>query len=77
MKKRKVRGKNSLQAPLGRWGWFFLGPVLIAFAIGFVWTFIQGIYLSMCKFRLIKDAEFIGLKNYATAFADASFIRSF
>jgi raffinose/stachyose/melibiose transport system permease protein len=31
----------------------------------------------MCKFRLIKDAEFIGLKNYATAFADASFIRSF
>ena len=31
----------------------------------------------MCKFRLIKDAEFIGLKNYVTAFSDASFLRSF
>ena len=73
----KQKNKNMLQKPLGRWGWFFLGPVFIASCIGFVWPFIQGIYLSMCKFRLIKDAEFIGLKNYATAFADASFIRSF
>ena len=73
----KQKNKNMLQKPLGRWGWFFLGPVFIAFCIGFVWPFIQGIYLSMCKFRLIKDAEFIGLKNYVTAFSDASFLRSF
>ena len=73
----KQKNKNMLQKPLGRWGWFFLGPVFIAFCIGFVWPFIQGIYLSMCKFRLIKDAEFIGLKNYMTAFSDASFLRSF
>ena len=71
------KNKNMLQKPLGRWGWFFLGPVLIAFCIGFVWPFIQGIYLSMCKFRLIQDAEFIGFKNYVTAFKDASFLRSF
>ena len=73
----KRKNKNMLQKPLGRWGWFFLGPVFIAFCIGFVWPFIQGIYLSMCKFRLIQDAEFIGLKNYVTAFSDASFLRSF
>ena len=60
-----------------RWGWFFLGPVLAAFAIGFVWPFIQGIYLSFCKFRLIKDAEFTGFDNYIAAFRDDTFVRSF
>ena len=60
-----------------RWGWFFLGPVLAAFAIGFVWPFIQGIYLSFCKFRLIKDAEFTGFDNYIAAFQDDTFVRSF
>ena len=46
-----------------------MGPVLAAFIIGFVWPFIQGIYLSFCKFRLIKDAEFIGFSNYGKAFS--------
>jgi raffinose/stachyose/melibiose transport system permease protein len=54
-----------------------MGPVLAAFIIGFVWPFIQGIYLSFCKFRLIKDAEFIGFSNYGKAFSDASFRYSF
>lgn len=62
---------------LGRWGWFFLGPVLVAFAIGFVWPFAQGIYLSLCKFKLISDAKFIGFDNYITAFQDENFLRSF
>lgn len=62
---------------LGKWGWFFLGPVLVAFAIGFVWPFVQGIYLSLCKFKLISDAKFIGFDNYLSVFKDANFIRSF
>ena len=69
--------KNSLNRALGRWGWLFLGPVFVAFCIGFIWPFLQGIYLSFCKFRLIKDAEFIGLANYRAALGDASFVRSF
>ncbi|MBR6353781.1 MAG: sugar ABC transporter permease [Oscillospiraceae bacterium] len=60
-----------------RWGWLFLGPVVAAFAIGFVWPFIQGIYLSFCNFRLIRDAKFIGFGNYVKAFQDASFVHSF
>ena len=60
-----------------RWGWLFLGPVLVCFVIGFVWPFIQGIYLSFCKFRLIRDAKFIGFGNYLKAFKDASFGHSF
>ena len=68
---------NTLKKPLGKWGWFFLGPVFIAFIIGFVWPFIQGIYLSFCKFRLISNTEFVGLNNYVQVFQDESFIYSF
>ena len=63
--------------PLRRWAWLFLGPVTAAFAIGFVWPFIQGIYLSFCKFKLIRNAQFIGFGNYVSAFKDASFMHSF
>lgn len=49
----------------------------VAFAIGFVWPFIQGIYLSFCKFRIISDATFIGFENYAKAISDPSFLHSF
>ena len=59
------------------WSPLFLGPVVAAFAIGFVWPFIQGIYLSFCKFRLISDAQFIGFGNYASALQDASFRHAF
>ena len=76
MKKKPTSG-GGLRAPLRRWGWLFVGPVTAAFAIGFVWPFIQGIYLSLCKFRLISDAEFIGFGNYGSALQDASFMHSF
>ena len=60
-----------------RWAWLFMGPVIAAFAIGFVWPFLQGIYLSFCKFKLIRNAKFIGFDNYLAAFKDASFMHSF
>ena len=51
MKSKKNANTNSLQKATRRWGVLFMGPVLIAFIIGFVWPFIQGIWLSMCQFR--------------------------
>ncbi|MBQ2606527.1 MAG: sugar ABC transporter permease [Oscillospiraceae bacterium] len=60
-----------------KWSWLFLGPVTAAFIIGFVWPFIQGIYLSMCSFKLIRDAKFIGFGNYLTALKDATFVHAF
>jgi raffinose/stachyose/melibiose transport system permease protein len=69
--------KGIFKNPLRRWFWLFLGPVTAAFAIGFVWPFIQGIYLSFCKFRLVSDARFTGFGNYAKALSDPSFLHSF
>ena len=66
-----------IQASTRRWWPLFLGPVVVAFVIGFVWPFIQGIYLSFCQFKLIADAKPIGFGNYIRAFKDASFTHAF
>ena len=75
--KNRHHPQNALQRPLVRWSWFFLLPMVSAFAIGFVWPFFQGIYLSFCEFRLISDAKWVGLKNYISVFQDTNFMRSF
>ncbi|MDD6344174.1 MAG: sugar ABC transporter permease [Coprococcus catus] len=55
----------------------FLFPTFGAFCIGFIWPFLQGIYLSFCEFRTVNDAQFVGLKNYARAFSDPEFVHAF
>ncbi len=55
----------------------FLVPTMAAFLIGFIIPFIEGIYLSFCKFTTIKDAKFVGMQNYIEAFKDSNFIGSF
>ena len=77
MKKAKHTNNNSLRRATRMWSPLFLGPVVIAFAIGFVWPFLQGIWLSLCQFKTISDAKFIGFGNYARAFQDPSFRRAF
>lgn len=54
----------------------FALPTLLAFCIGFVAPFLQGLYLSLCEFTTISDAKFVGLKNYARVFMDATFLHS-
>jgi raffinose/stachyose/melibiose transport system permease protein len=51
----------------------FLIPTLAAFVIGFIVPFIMGIYLSFCEFTTVKDATFVGLKNYFKIFSDGTF----
>ena len=68
---------NLIIRPIRRWSWLFLLPVVAAFAIGFVWPFIHGIYLSFCKFKTTSDATPIGFGNYLKALGDASFLHSF
>ena len=71
-----VNGK-LLRRPIRRWFPLFMGPMVAAFCIGFVWPFLQGIYLSFCQFKITKNAKFVGLENYLRAFSDQSFGRAF
>ncbi|MBP5158926.1 MAG: sugar ABC transporter permease [Lachnospiraceae bacterium] len=66
-----------MRRPIKRLFPIFILPTLIAFVIGFVYPFAQGIYLSFCKFVLPKDASFVGFDNYAKAVADPGFRYSF
>ena len=69
--------KGIFKNPIRRWFWLFLGPVVAAFSIGFVWPFFQGIYLSFCKFKLISRTTWVGFANYSTALSDPSFMHLF
>ena len=68
---------NLLRKPIRRWFPLFMGPMVAAFCIGFVWPFLQGIYLSFCQFKITKNAKWVGLENYIRAFNDQSFTRAF
>jgi raffinose/stachyose/melibiose transport system permease protein len=48
-----------------------------AFCIGFVWPFLQGLFLSFTKFKTTSKWEWVGLANYGKAFLDESFRYSF
>ena len=39
--------------------------------------FIQGLYLSLCKFNTINKTTFVGLSNYVKAFQDEQFAHAF
>ena len=68
---------NLVRGPIKKWAPLFILPTFAAFCIGFVWPFIQGIYLSFCSFNTPKDAKWVGLANYVKAFNDAGFLNAF
>ena len=78
VKKKKLQGQNDLmRRPIRRCFALFLLPMTAAFAIGFVYPFLKGIYLSFCKFTTTSDAQWIGFGNYIRAFKDPSFLHAF
>ena len=56
-----------------KWWPVFVLPTLLAFIIGFVVPFVEGLYLSFCKFTTINKATWVGIENYLKAFQDAQF----
>ena len=55
----------------------FLFPMFAAFLVGFVWPFLQGIYLSFFRFKTLRFTEFVGFQNYKAALSDPTFLHSF
>ena len=80
---RKRKSYDLRKGPIKKKWWIFLLPLMAAFFIGFVWPFIQGIYLSFCTFTTTSDATVNGFNgkaffnNYLKAFNDPTFVRSF
>ena len=55
----------------------FLLPTVIAFIIGFIIPFVEGLYLSFCQFTTVNNAKFIGISNYIKSLSDPQFADSF
>lgn len=61
-----------MERSLRRWWPLFVLPIMAAFAVGFLWPFLSGLYLSFCRFTTLSNASFVGLANYVQAFTDGS-----
>ena len=83
MKKKKNKPSASamnsrlISKPIRRCFPIFMLPTFIAFCIGFIWPFVQGLYLSFCKFTTTQNASFIGIENYVKALQDPTFKHAF
>ena len=77
MAKKRKKEVNLVQRPIKKWAPLFIVPTFAAFLIGFVWPFIQGIYLSFCTFNTPKDAKWVGLENFVKVFKDEGFRHAF
>ena len=64
---------SLIRSPMQRWFPLFVLPTFLCFIIGFVWPFIQGIYLSFCDFNIPKDAQWVGKELFEEAMQDPAF----
>ena len=66
-----------MEKALKKWFPVFVLPTLAAFCVGFIWPFVQGIYLSFCQFITVDNAKWVGITNYIKALTDETFGDSF
>ena len=74
---KRKQSVNLVQQPIRKFAPVFILPTFLAFVIGFVWPFLQGIYLSFCNFNTPRDAQWEGISNYVKTFQDAGFLNAF
>lgn len=66
-----------MQKTLKKYFVIFTVPTLIAFSFAFLIPFVQGLYLSFCKFSTVENAQWVGFENYIKAFTnDNDFIHA-
>ena len=53
--------------------WLFLAPVLIGFAVFYLYPTIRGVWYSMTDYSLLNTPSYVGADNYADLVSDANF----
>ena len=66
-----------MENAIKKWFPVFVLPTLAAFCVGFIWPFIQALYLSFCSFITVDNAKWVGISNYVRALTDESFLHAF
>lgn len=57
----------------GRVALFFIAPVLVGFAIFYLYPTVRGLWWSFTDYSLLAEPEFVGLDNYAQVLGDGEF----
>ena len=66
-----------MEKAIKRYSPIFVLPTLLAFTIGCIIPFLEGLYLAFCQFTTVRDATFIGIGNFQRIFSDTTFLHSF
>ena len=68
----KIKKYSGLEKKKAIYGYLFIAPFIFGFLAFMVKPLFQSLYMSLCEVTLSTDGfsmDFIGLKNYSTAFA--------
>ncbi len=73
-----VKRRPSLEAAHDRWGWFFVAPGLVFFAVFSFYPIINAFYTSFFNKKLLslKAPKFVGLLNYSKVLSSPDFWNS-
>lgn len=75
--RKEKRAKHSLQRIDYKYGFGFITPMLIGFAVFVIAPLIATVYLSFCDYSLIKGMSWCGVENYVKLFTnDPTFLIS-
>src|SRR5215218_7746707 len=69
------RRRSLNERKKSRTGWLFIAPFALVFVAFLILPLVYAFYLSLYSKGLATGVVFAGLKNYATAFTDPSFLR--
>ena len=59
-----------------RVAWLFIAPVLIGFAVFYLYPTVRGVWWSFTDYSLLGDPTFVGLENYTAVLQDKEFWNS-
>ena len=62
-----------MEKALKKFSPLFVIPTFLAFLIGFMIPFAEGLYLSFCQFTTVNNAKWVGISNYKRVFTDETF----
>ena len=56
------------------WGILFVVPVMVFFIVFNIYPMVNGFYMSLTRYTLLKPPVFVGLKNFVNLVTDSRFI---
>lgn len=68
-----MKSKTSKLTSYNRWGYIFVAPFVIVFAIFSIYPVVRTLYLSFTDLKVMGAANWVGFDNYVRVFTDKFF----